>query len=109
MQIKRIGKKESIVSGIKNFRGQNKRAIIKNGVSDDGLIMCLAPCFKSGGFDIYSNRRIARELDALLACLGLEKPVLIRQRPIGIRQQDGYFYKIVSGVKRNGDLHKGKE
>jgi hypothetical protein len=62
MQNKRIGKKESIVSGIKNFRCQNKRAIIKNGISDDGLIVCLAPCFKSGGFDIYSIQPASQKL-----------------------------------------------
>ena len=88
---------------------QNENAIIQDGVSDDRLIVCLAPCFKSGGFDIYSNRLIAGELNSLLATLGLENPILIRQRPIGVREQGGYFYKIVSSVERDGDLHKGKE
>jgi hypothetical protein len=78
---------------------ENKSTVSQNSLSDDGLIVVLAPCFKSGGFDIYTNRNIPGKLNALLPFFGLCEPILVSFRPVRIGQEVGYLYKIVSRIK----------
>ena len=95
-----------VVPRTQNPRTENEATIAKDGLSDDGLIVVMAPCFKSGGYDFYANRSIAGLLDAALSCFGLCEPILVCRGPIGIRQETRYQYKIVSGVEWYGDFHK---
>ena len=96
----------SISTRIHFLQRKNPPTIADDSGSDDGLIVVMTPCFKSGGYDFYSNRSIARFLDSALSHFGLCEPILVCFGPVGIRQEMRYQYKIVSGVEWDGYFHK---
>src|SRR5580704_2826559 len=95
-----LNRAKSVVSALREKKLAAKR---NNRFPSNRLVIGLAPCFKSGGFDIYANRDISRLLNAALGCFGLTEPVLVSRGPIRMGQQTGYFYKIFSRVKRDSN------
>lgn len=98
-----VGHCDSVLTGL-DARSQDEHTVVQNGLSSDGLLIVMAPCFKTGGFDFYANGDITCLLNASLSNFGLREPILISSGPIRVGEEYRYLFKLVSRIEWNRKL-----